>query len=719
MLRRSDLVDLYSLADPAKCKQYVILSAKAIGKLFTEVNLTPREQGGSLYIQSIEGLKRFSGDQEALHYENCTKIAFFFIRIFQTFGALLLSVINDTVPETDPAAPLATRHDNPRYQKAFDAPLPFARAPARAWRPYGGALSRARDPTFLIPDGSPFSILNDYLNAPRAGATSKDAMSMTGVSSLFILQRGLYTFDAADARTPADPIDPVVTYAFREGDAPIQTSAHLGIEQNDTKYTVTLRTILIDGESLGGKEVSRILTDFHSTRQPTLNGKELPAVLASMFKDLIVEQKGFSIVQFLFDKGYISSTNEPTNIAGTSIKILNPAGDYRTNPLPIVYTDSVPIDNRTEKISIKAGLVVTKSAPRSYAVGIDFSTMKVAPDYMRQVIDVRGMGVQKQFTAGSDSSDPLNDKGEKIPAYLKRRFDILLKPAKSGRAEVGKRYTREGLPKPYVLSGAPDFMRVDGLWKALIQTPPVKAHCSARAMQLLNVAAIRGDTTSAAFSNICNTRFQLVVDHSLPGLGKPIVEEYGIGAMASLFVDGLQKNMPLISNADTYRQFLKQLNKAFIGFKTLEDTPQPEKMEQIVDQSLSKLCVGQGAIPLDTTRRYQVRSVALKLLARQKQHYSRVMTLIYRLFDGNKVKAGAFEINPAVMAGGIEAVNRIAVDARELLIKYYEECEDTYKQGVLLVQQQERGKTATPLPVSSAPVEEDENADEDEEEETI
>jgi hypothetical protein len=320
------------------------------------------------------------------------------------------------------------------------------------------------------------------------------------------------------------------------------------------------------------------------------------------------------------------------------------------------------------------------------------------------MVDFTGFGAQKVFKANSDSADPLNDKGEKIPAYLQRRFDVLLQPAKSGKGRVGTRYTREGLPKPYVLPGVPDLLRIDGLWNALIKTPPVKAHCVARALQLLSVAGIRGDATAPAFSSICNTRFQLVVDHSLPGLGQPIVEEYGIAAMASLFIDGLQNNMPLVTNGPKYQEFLKRLNMAFYGFKTLEDTQQPGEMGDIDEQPLEQLCVGQGIIQVEPARRNRIRSLALELISRQKQHYNGVMNLIYRLFDGNKVKAGLFEINPSIMAGGLEAVNRVATDARELLITYYTDCEDTYKKGVILIQEQERGKRpAAPAPAHPAP----------------
>jgi hypothetical protein len=166
-----------------------------------------------------------------------------------------------------------------------------------------------------------------------------------------------------------------------------------------------------------------------------------------------------------------------------------------------------------------------------------------------------------------------------------------------------------------------------------------------------------------------------------------------------------------VTNGPKYQEFLKRLNMTFYGFKSLEETPQPSAIGDVIDQPLSSLCVGQGPIQIEAARQSQVKRIAMQLMSRQKQHYSSVMTLLYRLFDGNKVKAGAFEINPSIMAGGIEAVNSIATDARELLITYYSDCEETYKDGVVLVQEQERGKRAVAAPV--APVAPPENQDEE------
>jgi hypothetical protein len=58
------------------------------------------------------------------------------------------------------------------------------------------------------------------------------------------------------------------------------------------------------------------------------------------------------------------------------------------------------------------------------------------------------------------------------------------------------------------------------------------------------------------------------------------------------------------------------------------------------------------------------------------------MKIMFKLFDEKEVRAGSLAMNTNVMAGGMEAVNKLAEEARALLITYYGDCEKTYKEGL-------------------------------------
>jgi hypothetical protein len=62
------------------------------------------------------------------------------------------------------------------------------------------------------------------------------------------------------------------------------------------------------------------------------------------------------------------------------------------------------------------------------------------------------------------------------------------------------------------------------------------------------------------------------------------------------------------------------------------------------------------------------------------------MNIIFKLFDRNSIeKQRSFALNPTMLKGGTEAVNVIAREARELLLKYYQGCELTYREGLMQI----------------------------------
>ena len=58
------------------------------------------------------------------------------------------------------------------------------------------------------------------------------------------------------------------------------------------------------------------------------------------------------------------------------------------------------------------------------------------------------------------------------------------------------------------------------------------------------------------------------------------------------------------------------------------------------------------------------------------------------LFDMPSItQRKVFAFNPTVMAGGMPEVNRIAGEARTVLMSYYSGCESTYRDGLKMIYQ--------------------------------
>jgi hypothetical protein len=80
MFQRADLVDMYSLADPERCRRYIVVASNALEKLFNKQQIYPKDKGGTFYFQSIDGiLKDMPEDIKSQQNKNCLTLAFFFI----------------------------------------------------------------------------------------------------------------------------------------------------------------------------------------------------------------------------------------------------------------------------------------------------------------------------------------------------------------------------------------------------------------------------------------------------------------------------------------------------------------------------------------------------------------------------------------------------------------------------------------------------------------
>ena len=85
--------DLLKLGDQRMCNKYVFLMADTIQKLFEQLKIKPsREKStGILYFQKVEKLTERTAESKTY----CLEIAYYYIRIFQIFGALALSILDD------------------------------------------------------------------------------------------------------------------------------------------------------------------------------------------------------------------------------------------------------------------------------------------------------------------------------------------------------------------------------------------------------------------------------------------------------------------------------------------------------------------------------------------------------------------------------------------------------------------------------------------------
>jgi hypothetical protein len=421
--------------------------------------------------------------------------------------------------------------------------------------------------------------------------------------------------------------------------------------------------------------------------------------------DRLVPQT-FSAADFLRDKGLLRGTE----IEGTQVSLNNPR-DERGDTIRVTYRTRHKIDEKSQPIEISCELIISKKRkiegqPQQYSVKLDTNNLETNPRFLRGDLKIsqsrendRFRGREKEFSTGvADSSRPLSKDGKSLPLFLETSFKGMLSEEGDIHGERnGIKYTREGFPEPLNSEQIPKSMRIKEIWKALAKDPPVKSHCVARAMQLLNLSAIQGTETREAFSSICRVKFPYSRDGSLPPVGKPITDEYGISALAMLFVDNIETGSPKIGSSEKYQEFRRKFKIFFERYdeSRVSEAVAPPQLSDIQEKIMPELCTGhtRDRIQLEGGIINELRAKARKLIERQNIHIQNCMSVLFKLFDENAVRSGRFEISEYVGVGGMETVNLIAEEARNMLAEYYGDCEETYKEGVYLLYNQYKDDT--------------------------
>ena len=222
-----------------------------------------------------------------------------------------------------------------------------------------------------------------------------------------------------------------------------------------------------------------------------------------------------------------------------------------------------------------------------------------------------------------------------------------------------------------------------------------KPVCVARALQLLR----KLDSTSFT-SQICKTTFSDGVQKEsrsgVPIKGDSLDKSPGLDSLSTLFytISETTPNLSIGNNVARYQymQFLLLMAKRF-GHTTIsnaqEDALIKTELKVIKNYRDRDECkqFENRDIPLDNVTAIKVQTVVDDLYAKQKAHSEKCMKIINQLFKitYNGYKPVSVEIHPKVLAGGIPELERINAETRELLIKYYEECESKYIDGMQIV----------------------------------
>ena len=680
--------DMYSLSDPRMCKEYIVVATTGLDKLFKAVKIN-KTKDGILLFQKIKGIQQANPDP-AKQLQYCRELAFFYVRIFQIYAAIALSIMDSDIPDADPTLISRESRLDRRGVVFIDPDEGFKGFKQRrsSWRlpgvfgQRGGEIPVDAPSNQYLPDtATPYNILNRFL-IPVTDTKSNMRMKRPGSRgeySVYITQASIYAFDISGNRTGTTlpGSKPRVIYKSDEADMTIEGTDNIKVILSNFK--INGRTV--NEERLRNFTLANINDEFLEEIQSIfgdLNERAAPTT--------------FSAVDFLSSKRLITSRKDTTRIEGSNtVYVVNPIGSLG-NTLDIVYQGSYKYDEQSRRIRIYTGLTIDEEPGRDglkqYRLRVMLNDLRTEPsDLISNMAlpyssdgDVRS--ITKLF---SDDRIPIDKDGRTIGGFLDRTFKNMLSEKDEFVTRDGIYQTREGLPEPLDSDSIPEAMRIKSIWKALAKKPAVTAHCKARALQLLNLAAIKG-VDRDAYSSMCLTKFPYAKDGSLPPAGQPITQEYGIKALAMLFVDMMENGNPKITNTPEYRQFRLKFKEYFERADLTGSERAPSDFNEIGEKLMPGICerhTGDQVMVGDAVS--TLRQKARQLFNRQAVHVRNSLQILFKLFDERSIRRGDFNLSQYVENEGMQAIDRIAEDTRNMLVEYYGDCEQTYKEGLFVM----------------------------------
>jgi hypothetical protein len=624
ILRNADIADMISLHEPEGCKKWVIIAEQQLTTLFDKIQIQPElGKDGILYLQKRAILDKEASGGKVQKY--CKILSFFFIRLFQVVGALALSVLDTQLPDRDYLLEDKKEEIERRGIPFFPKELPKK----KLFGLFGGEL------TGVDAFSDSFKIFNKYL----------------------IKDGSIYKIENHFAR----PVSRVVGWSAEIKDNSIKF-INTDIDNNQS-ITFTIDTAsdkLITKETLrNGSPI--LFTSAFKYEYSSIDGKlyilnkgiqnDFIKGLQDIFREIRTAPKSNTII-ILKGLGFLERfSNSVQKISGTNIYIKNSELEA-SEPTFEFEMKSKQDDKKTISISFE---ILMNKVDENYRLKIENIKSLSKDIHFDTYLEER----EVTFTATRKSitdirSEYLYNK-QTIPKFLENQMLKLYVKAEES-IKYGYSETKEGYARPL---SDPETRQI---WQSLIQKPPIKAFCTARALQLLNVSGLAQTVPKEIHPLIYSTQFPLVKNHSLPSPGNPITSSISLQSLAKLYHRPDYIKNITNSNKETN---LQNLIAAFGSAET--------ELSKVIEDSGKKVDKVTNA-----TKISELRNQAIKLFNKQFEHTRKVSQLINKIF----IIKNTIELNPAILAKGVKGIEDIAIEARDLLTDYYSVCQIEYKKGV-------------------------------------
>lgn len=656
MMHHLKVNDFMKLSNPESCQKYALFMANNLSMFFSKLSVKPElGKDGVLAFRSIEDLEEPKGPAKQEKESLCLVLAYFYTRIFQMYGAIALTLLDDINYTVEMSTLMGAR---PELET--DSSDRSVATPGQKY-----SYVEARTPQQLR--------ANRFEGGQIGGWISK-------LGYFDFLNRGLLVEQAAPVQQPY-----ISPYGI-----PYQPPAPTTAFTNQYGYTVNYvfkdqkqKYMYFKPEpaDVGGRDVSAVSSQ-KGTFSWVDSQKKIFEITVSVRKGVDDNHAQFSVDSIRFRrnrettdivlrkediKEILSGNKKPDEIVPDSITISS------TQPFPSISqvqpsqgqyeTKDYADINSYFKALFNA---IVPSITKKYESGDSIAS--------RSVMDAMNI---RRFYENYTNVKPL---GHCIARALQ-----LLNADPYGRDEKGKQFIssicktsffvpygktdaeRRGVPKPD---------------EPITESPGI-----------MSLALLFYDTVGKATPHIF--------------MSKQSFEQYKIfmKQMAGLFMG---KDAAVALQID-------DINIRTIHPKTAQEEKEKIKLtsdgktdivdRRTFDQS-AKTGMKKGVcspeqkektITLDNDTKQNVHGVVRQLFKRQLNHAMRCEKILRQLFtiEHQENMPIRIKINENILKGGLAALNRINNEVRQILIQYYSDCESMYLTGVKHIEHQSHRQAKT------------------------
>ena len=556
--------ELLDLGNRAQCKNYVFVMADAIYRTFDAIKVVPTKdkKTGVLFYKKTAELTTKEAAQQT--YEHCLSLAYFYVRIFQIFGALALTVIDD------PGAGQVLSY----LQQAYKPQYPSKNIP------------RVKGT-----EGVPFGVY-------RSTGGGIDEFS----------DKNLYN----------------------------------KLRQLSMTYFATILTKT--GEDSGKY---KLVFDTNNSMQLLISkSSEPPRLILSLDNDKYLVTK-------LSSSNLRSSTSIDLQVSNTNaLKMTN-----------FYITDK----------SIK----VEKTLSREVTLTIE----KIGDDFYA-----------KRKDATTDESLSITDKLEEILRKAKDDIDKKGVTAVNAQGRPVQAVQGQSLQTDV---GVTEGLYTGFLIKYLEGKDSLRAlpSCVARAIQLIDINNLDSFTPQIK-SHICETAFEPTMK-----AGDGLNKNPGLLSLNQLYFtkyytekkgesDYTFKLDPTDARPGEYVEFLTQMRDLFTKETAVPTMKSSIGQMKFKEPECGTAKKGVALTITDPATMNNLRKTVSALFTIQAQHAQRVINFMKtRLVEIKTINVGgvnqaSVKIHSNLTKGGVAELNKLAYEARSILVDYYSKCEKTYQLGV-------------------------------------